>query len=66
MMPRYPDGEPKQKRRGRPRVPEPLEPVMTRLPRGEYERLCRAATKQDMPVSALVRRLLILRLPPAG
>jgi len=51
------------RQRGRPRVEEPLEPVMTRLPRVEYEKLCRAATRQDMPVSALVRRLLILRLP---
>jgi len=49
--------------RGRPKVDEPLEPVMTRLPRGEFEKLCRAAHRQDMKVSALVRRLIILRLP---
>lgn len=50
--------------RGRPRVEERMEPVTTRLPVGEYDRLVRAANLQDIHVSALVRRLLILRLPP--
>ena len=50
---------------GRPRVDRRMEPVMTRLPMPAYDRLVREALRQDVKVSALVRHLLILRLPKA-
>lgn len=49
--------------RGRPRVESRMEPVTTRLPLREYDRLINAARDRDIHVSALVRQLLILRLP---
>ncbi len=64
MTVRYPDGVQETPRRGRPRVDEPLEPVATRLPRGVYDQLCREAFQRDMKLSALVRNIVILRLPP--
>ena len=50
-------------RRGRPRAVEPGYSVKTWLRESEYDRLIRAAAKRRQPVSALVRSLLILRLP---
>ena len=54
---------PPTRQRGRPRVEQPMEPVMTRLPRENYDRLVRAADLQGLSVSSLVRQLLILRIP---
>jgi hypothetical protein len=48
---------------GRPKSPEPLVPISARLKPTEYEKLCRLAHKRDENLSALVRSLLILRLP---
>jgi len=42
-----------------------MEPVMTRLPTGVYDRLCQQAHGRDVPLSRVVRDLLILRLPPS-
>jgi len=49
-------------RRGRPPVAEPLTPVTSWVPPAVANRLDRMATKQDMSVSQLVCRLLILRV----
>lgn len=51
------------KRRGRPRVSERGSTVSTWLPTSYHDRLVRIAEAQDVKVSALVRSLLILRLP---
>jgi len=64
MTTRYPDGVHEQRQRGRPRVAERMEPVMTRLPTGVYDRLCQQAQGRGEPLSQVVRDLLILRLPP--
>lgn len=49
--------------RGRPRVAEPLEESVTaRLPVTQYRQLQDLADRRDMPVSTLVRQLLIFRL----
>lgn len=55
---------PSPRPRGRPRISERMEPVMTRLPTGVYDRLCRQALGRGEPLSVVVRELLILRLPP--
>lgn len=44
---------------GRPRVAVPLEPVMTRLPMPQYDRLVEVAHHRDQTVSALVRQILM-------
>lgn len=62
MTPRYPERIEPARRRGRPRVDEPLERVSTRLPLPIYDKLVSAANQQDVSVSRLVRQLLILRL----
>jgi len=49
--------------RGRPRVEAPLERVSTRIPTPHYDRLVRLANKRDQSVSALIRQLLVLKLP---
>ena len=64
MTIRYPEGVRETKARGRPRVAERMEPVMTRLPTGVYDRLCQQAQGRGEPLSVIVRELLILRLPP--
>jgi len=52
-----------QRPRGRPRVAEPLEESVTaRLPLNQYRQLQDLANRRDMPVSTLVRQLLIFRL----
>lgn len=48
---------------GRPRVTERMTPVSTNLPPAYYERLTKLATKHDLPVATVIRRLLILRIP---
>jgi hypothetical protein len=51
-------------RRGRPRVTQPLETqVSTRLQASEYDRLLKIANKSDRTVAAMVRQLILLRLP---
>lgn len=50
--------------RGRPPAQEPGEMVGTWLKKADIARLKRVAAKHDMSVSALVRRLVVLRLPP--
>jgi hypothetical protein len=54
-----------QKSIGRPRgVQERLEVVSARLPIATYDDLVRSARAQQISVSCLVRRILILRLQP--
>lgn len=48
---------------GRPKSPEPLVPVTAWVRPSEYDKLCRLADKRDEKLSAIVRSLLILRLP---
>jgi hypothetical protein len=47
---------------GRPRNVEPSSSVSTWLPAGEHDKLIRLANEEETSVSALVRRLLRLRL----
>lgn len=63
MSARYPERIEPLRPRGRPRVEERMEPVATRLPVRDYDRLVRAANLQQMSVARLVRQLLILRIP---
>lgn len=51
-----------EKRRGRPRAVEVLTPVTAWLPSSYVAKLDAYARKHDVPVSAAVRQLLILRL----
>lgn len=52
-----------QRPRGRPRSAQPLEESVTaRLPVSQYRQLQDLAQRRDMPVSTLVRQLLIFRL----
>lgn len=48
---------------GRPRVEEPGSAVTTWLRQREHDQLIRLAQKHETTVSALVRSLLILKLP---
>lgn len=59
------DAQPVQERRGRgrPRVDEARSSVSTWVPASYHDRLIRIAQAQDKSVSAVVRQLLILRLP---
>jgi hypothetical protein len=47
---------------GRPRNAEPSSSVSTWLPAREHDKLIRLAQHEDVSISALVRRLLNLRL----
>jgi hypothetical protein len=51
-----------ERRRGRPCAIDPLTPVTVWLPSSYTKRLDAYALKHDVPVSAAVRRLIILRL----
>ena len=64
MSTRYPDGVQEPRQRGRPRVDQPLEQVGVSLPPAYVKRLEAMAERKDMKVSALVRHLLFVRLPP--
>lgn len=64
MTIRYPDGVIQTKSRGRPRSPARLEQVGVSLPAPYVRRLEQIAEARDMKVSAIVRHLLIMRLPP--
>lgn len=50
--------------RGRPRVEEPRSTVSTWLPARTHDQLIRLARQHEQSISATVRQLLILRLPP--
>lgn len=54
---------PVRRGRGRPPAAEPRTSVSTWLPASYHDRLIRVARQQDVSVSAVVRQLLILRLP---
>jgi hypothetical protein len=54
--------EPPHHAPGRPRADEPGASVSTWLRAEDHDRLIRLAQQHDMPVSALVRRLLELKL----
>jgi hypothetical protein len=45
--------------RGRPRVPDPMERVSTRLPTPVYDRLVKAAKQRDQSVAELARQILM-------
>lgn len=63
MIPRYPDGVREPRGRGRPRVEDRGAPVTTWLPGSQYQRLFQLAQHHtDGNVSALVRKILIVRL----
>lgn len=47
---------------GRPRNAEPSSSVTTWLPAGEHDKLIQLANEEETSVSALVRRLLRLRM----
>lgn len=49
-------------RRGRPRVPAPVERLSTRIPPAEYDRLARLARREGMSLSALVRQVILVVL----
>jgi hypothetical protein len=52
------------RKRGRPRVEEPLDQRVTiRMTTPEYDRLIKIALKHDEPVTGIVRSLLKLRMP---
>jgi hypothetical protein len=50
------------RRRGRPRVDQRTEPVMTRLPLPVYDEIVKTATRRGESVSAVVRTLLTIRI----
>ena len=52
------------KPRGRPRMEDRMEQVGVCLPRAYVQRLEQIAEQRDMKVSALVRQLLTVKLPP--
>ena len=64
MSTRYPDGVQEPRQRGRPRVAERKHPVMTTLPTGIYDQICRQALAEDVKLSAFVRSLIVMRLTP--
>ncbi len=47
---------------GRPRVAEPLSPVTIRLPARTHDRLIEMARREDLSVSALARRIVVVQL----
>lgn len=51
-----------QRRRGRPRVQDPLSRVSTRIPTRHHDRLIRLANRRGESVSATVRDVLLLTL----
>jgi len=51
--------------RGRPRIDEPRSTVSVWLPAKAHDRLIELAKKQEQSISATVRQLLTLRLPPS-
>lgn len=63
MTPRYPGGISQPRQRGRPRVEDRGAPVTTWLSGSQYQRLFQLAQHHtDGNVSALVRKILIVRL----
>lgn len=54
-----------QRGRGRPKASDPGISLCTRVPTSEYDRLVRMANQRETSVSALVRQMLVLRLPAA-
>lgn len=50
-------------RRGRPQSSEPGSTISVWVPASAHDRIVRLAAKRDQSVSAVVRQLLILRLP---
>jgi hypothetical protein len=52
----------RQRKRGRPRVQDPLSPVSTRLPTRHHDRLVRLANRRGESVSETVRQVIILTL----
>jgi hypothetical protein len=52
-----------QRGRGRPKASDPGISLCTRVPTSEYDRLVRMANQRETSVSALVRQMLVLRLP---
>ena len=49
--------------RGRPRNAEPSTAVSTWLSAGTHDKLIRLANREDTSISALLRRLVLARLP---
>jgi hypothetical protein len=62
MTPRYPEGVPAPRRRGRPRVDQPRTSVSTWVPATLHDRLIEQANRAELSVSEYVRRVLIVRL----
>lgn len=57
------DDKQEQPRPGRPKSSDPGSPVMTWLRQSEHDRLIRLAQAHNTTVSALVRKIVILKLP---
>lgn len=51
-----------RERRGRPRAPEPMTSLSTWVPTRVYERYRQMAERQDMSVSELARRVLVIQV----
>lgn len=60
--PMQPDPNIEHRRRGRPRVREPLSFVGTRLPPADHDRLVQLANRQEKSLAATVRQLLVIQL----
>ena len=44
---------------GRPRSPDPMVPVMARIPERQYDRLIAIAAKSEQSVSSVVRQIIL-------
>jgi hypothetical protein len=54
--------EPDTPKRGRPKVEEPRSSVSTWMPATYHDRLIRLANQNEVSVSSMVRRILVLQL----
>ena len=52
------------RRRGRPRANVVMEPVSTRLPPTQHDRLIAIAEREEISVAALIRHVLVVVLGP--
>ena len=55
-------GSPQPRRRGRPRVEDPMSAVSTRVPSSYHDRLVKLAAQKDVSVARLVRSMLMIQL----
>lgn len=48
-----------RRKRGRPKLDQPMERVDLRLPPDVHDELCRDALRREIPASTLARRILV-------